>query len=185
MFSHGTLLFDTDLEKMLKAINPRQVKIESKAVQSVRNFVANIRELLPVDMDIQTLKGAILRGVFKMADIPTYNLSESDWEQIRTIAATRYQSWEWNIGRSPHFNVQKSERFPVGKLDVRIDVDKGRIQAAKIYGDFAGRRDVAGLEAQLTGLRYDPDALAAALEDVDIEPYFGKLPKADFLALIY
>jgi lipoate-protein ligase A len=185
MFSHGTLLFDTNLEQMLKAINPRQVKIESKAVQSVRNFVTNIRELLPVDVDIQALKAAILRRVFGTAATPTYDLTGPDWEQIRAISANRYRMWQWNVGRSPPFNVQKSQRFPAGKIDVRIDVDKGRIQAVKIYGDFAGRRDVAGLEAQLIGLRYERSALAAALEAVDIMPYFGELPKRDFLALLY
>lgn len=185
MFSHGTLLFDTNLEEMLKAINPRQVKIESKAVQSVRNFVTNIRELLPVAVDIHVLKAAILRHVFGTDAVPTYALTDSDWEHIQAISTSRYRTWQWNVGRSPHFNVQKSQRLPVGKIDVRIDVDKGRIQAVKIYGDFAGRRDVAELEAQLVGRRYDRDALAAALEDVDIVRYFGELPKRDFLALLY
>ncbi|HEX6383735.1 MAG TPA: lipoate--protein ligase [Anaerolineae bacterium] len=185
MFSHGTLLFDTNLEEMLKAINPRRVEIESKAVQSVRNFVINLRELLPVGMDVHGLKKSILRGVFQTADTPSYDLTDSDWEQIRSISANRYRTWEWNVGRSPHFNVQKSERFAVGKIDVRIDVDKGRIQALKIYGDFTGQRDVAGLEAQLIGVRYDRDALAAALADVDIAPYFGDLPTDDFLTVLY
>jgi lipoate-protein ligase A len=185
MFSHGTILFDTNLENMLRAINPKQAKIESKAVQSVRSFVTNIREHLSVDMDIAQFQQALLAGIFGGDEIPTYQLTDSDWEQIREIAMQRYMTWDWNYGRSPAFNIQKSEKFPVGKLDARIDVEKGYIQAIKIYGDFSGQRDVAELEMQLTGLRYDADAVAEALADTDLEPYFGPLEKEIFLRLLF
>jgi lipoate---protein ligase len=185
MFSHGTLLFDTDLAVMLKAINPRRAQIESRAVQSVRNFVTNIRELLAEPLDIHAFKAALLDGIFAGQPAPTYELSAADREQVREIADERYRTWAWNFGRSPAFTVQKSDRLTVGKLDVRVDVDKGRIRAVKIYGDFAGRRDVAELETQLAGVRYEPQALATALEGVDIRPYFGDLPTAEFLRLLY
>ena len=185
MFSHGTLLFDTDIAKMLKAINPRQIKIESKAVQSVRSFVSNIRELLPVEMTIMELKLAILAGIFEQREAPAYELSEEDWEQVRRISEERYMTWEWNVGRSPRFNVQKSERLAVGKVDARIDVEKGLIQNIKIYGDFAGRREIAELEARLIGVRYDADALTEAVQDIAVQPYFGGLTKEQFVELIY
>lgn len=185
MFSHGTLLFDTNIAAMLKAINPRRVKIESKAVQSVRNYVSNIRELLPEDMTITELKQAILAGTFGGNQIPTHELSEEDWDHVRRISADRYGTWEWNVGRSPRFNVQKSERFAVGKVDARIDVDKGLIQSIKIYGDFAGKQEIAELEARLIGVRYDPDVLAETLQDSNIQHYIGGLTREQFLEMIY
>jgi lipoate-protein ligase A len=132
MFSHGTLLFDTDIREMLRALNPKQVTIESNAVQSVRNFVTNIRDLLPSDMDVGQLKQELLRGIFGSDDIPAYSLEAADWEQIRQISAERYGTWDWNYGHSPKFNIQKSERFPVGVIDVRMDVEGGLIQG--IFG---------------------------------------------------
>ena len=185
MFSHGTILFNTNLENMLRAINPRQVKIESNAVQSVRAFVTNIKEYLSDEMDIAALQQALLVGIFGQEDMPMYTLTAADWEQIREIAMQRYMTWDWNYGRSPTFNIQKSEKLPVGKLDVRIDVEKGHIQAIKIYGDFSGQQDVAELEMQLTGLRYDAELLAEALANTDLEPYFGPLEKETFLKLLF
>lgn len=185
MFSHGTLLYDTNIEHMLKALNPRQHQIESKAVQSVRNFVTNIRELLTEDMTIEALKMVLLHGIFGDGQIPTYELAPADWQQIETIAEARYRLWQWNIGRSPNCNIQKSEQLPAGKIDVRIDVAEGHIQAIKIYGNFTGIRDVAELEQALVGSRYDKKAIADVLQDVDITLYFGELDTADFLALLY
>jgi lipoate-protein ligase A len=185
MFSHGTILFDTNLEQMLKALNPRQAQIESKAVQSIRNYVTNVREWLGEGVDTYGLRQALLQGIFGGGEIPTYQLTAADWQGIRQLSAERYANWEWNYGRSPRCNVQKSERFPVGKLDARIDVDSGRVQSLRIFGDFAGKRDVNELEVLLAGVPYDRDALAAALDGLDITPYFGELAKADFLNLLY
>ncbi|MCA9896588.1 MAG: lipoate--protein ligase [Ardenticatenaceae bacterium] len=185
MFSHGTILFDTNLENMLRAINPRQMKIESKSVQSVRSFVTNIREHLSEEMRIDQLRQALLAGIFGQDDIPAYPLTDSDWEQIREIATQRYMTWDWNYGRSPSFNIQKSEKLSVGKLDARIEVEKGLIQAIKIYGDFSGPQDVAKLEKQLTGLRYDRDEIAKALTAIDLALYFGAIDKKAFLDLLF
>ena len=185
MFSHGTILFNTNLENMLRAINPRQVEIESHAVQSIRSFVTNVRDYLSEEMDIVQLRQALLTGIFGSGEIPTYQLTDADWEQIREIATQRYMTWDWNYGRSPAFDIQKSEKLPIGKLDARIAVEKGRIQAIKIYGDFSGERDVAELEMRLTGLRYESGALAEALADVDLTPYFGSLEKDAFLNLLF
>lgn len=186
MFSHGTLLFDSHLETLLKALNPRQLEITSNAVQSIRAFVVNIRELLPADMDIHRLKQALLREIFGDTAVPTYQLTPADWEKINDLSASRYQTWEWNVGRSPRFNVRKQDRFEgVGKIDMRIEVNKGLIEQITIYGDFAGLQPVAELEQRLIGVRYDPDALAAVLEPVDISGYFGSLEKDAFLRLLY
>lgn len=186
MFSHGTLLFDSHLETLLKALNPRQLEITSNAVQSIRAFVVNIRELLPADMDIHQLKQALLQEIFGGTAVPTYQLTPADWEKINDLSASRYQTWEWNVGRSPRFNVRKQDRFEgVGKIDMRVEVNKGLIEQITIYGDFAGLQPVAELEQRLMGVRYDPDALAGVLEPVDISGYFGSLEKAALLRLLY
>lgn len=185
MFSHGTLLFDTDLAEMLRAINPRRVKIESKAVHSVRSVVANIRELLPRDMTLDDLRNALLRGIFGDGPIPTMVLSPADWSQIEEIAATRYNLWNWNYGRSPRFNVQKSARLPIGKVDARIDVEAGCIRAIRLFGDFSGQEGVSALESRLIGVPYNRERLMAALEDADLDVYFGRMDAATFIDLIY
>mgnify|MGYP002861860002 CR=1 FL=1 len=91
MFSHGTLLFDTNLEHLLKAINPRGMVIESKAVQSIRNFVTNIRELLPQDMTIDELRQTLLHTLFD-GNVGEYELTAVDWQQIEKIADARFRS---------------------------------------------------------------------------------------------
>jgi lipoate-protein ligase A len=185
MFSHGTLLFDTDLEAMLRAINPRQIEIESKAVQSVRSFVTNIREWLPGEMTLADLRAALLEGLFAGGRIESFDLDDAAWREVQAISAARYANWEWNVGRSPESNLQKSARLPAGKVDARIQVEGGRIRSVKFFGDFSGRRDVAELEAFLSGVVYDRAALAAALADLPLGDYIGRLEVAELVDLLY
>ena len=75
-------------------------------------------------------------------------LTNEDWEKIHKISEERYQKWDWNYGKSPKFNLQASHRFPVGSIDIRLEVNKGNIENCKIYGDFFGVGDVAEIETK-------------------------------------
>jgi lipoate-protein ligase A len=185
MFSHGTLLFDSDLETLLKALNPWQVQIESKAIQSVRSRVTNIRELLDKPLTMAEFKEALLLGLFDHQPPPTYDLSPADWEKIHQIAVDRYQQWDWNYGRSPKFSVHKSARFPAGQLEMRIIVKRGRIETIEVGGDFAGRQEVIEMTKLLVGAAYNRQALVAALTEIDQKPDVSVLSQDELLDLLY
>ncbi|MGG0739035.1 lipoate--protein ligase [Niallia taxi] len=186
MFSHGTLLFDSEMDHIVSALKVRKDKIESKGIKSVRSRVANISEFLKVQISIEEFKSLILNYLFEGEEnIQEYVLTEQDWENIHAISKERYQNWDWNYGKSPRFNLQHSHRFPVGQVDVRFDVAKGIIKNCKIYGDFFGVGDVSDIETKLTGLRYDRSELEKALEETSIKHYFGNITKEDFIHLIY
>jgi len=186
MFSHGTLLFDSEMDHIVSALKVRKDKIESKGIKSVRSRVANITEFLREKMEIEEFKRLILAYLFEGEEnIQEYVLTEKDWENIHALSKERYQNWDWNYGKSPKFNLQHSHRFPVGQVDVRFDVAKGIIKNCKIYGDFFGVGDVSDIENKLIGLRYDRSELEKALEETSIKHYFGNITKEDFLHLIY
>jgi lipoate---protein ligase len=186
MFSHGTLLFDSEIESVVSALNVKKDKIESKGIKSIRSRVANISEFLSEKVTIEEFRSLLLKNIFEgMNEIPEYVLTEKDWENIHELSKERYQNWDWNYGKSPKFNLQHSHRFPVGQIDVRFEVDKGVIKNCKIYGDFFGVGEVQEIEEKLTGLKYEKSQIAAALEEIEIKHYFGNISKEDFINLIY
>jgi lipoate---protein ligase len=186
MFSHGTLLFDSEIESVVSALNVKKDKIESKGIKSIRSRVANISEFLKEKVTIEEFRSLLLKNIFEgLEEIPEYVLTEKDWENIHALSKERYQNWDWNYGKSPKFNLQHSHRFPVGQIDVRFEVNKGIIENCKIYGDFFGVGDVEDIENKLTGLKYDRSQIADALEEVDIKHYFGNITKDDFINLVY
>ncbi|MEH7583048.1 lipoate--protein ligase [Priestia megaterium] len=186
MFSHGTLLFDSEIENVVSALRVKKDKIESKGIKSIRNRVANISEFLEQKVTVEEFREMLLRYIFDGEEnITEYKLTEKDWETIHQISKERYQSWDWNYGKSPKFNLQHSHRFPVGQIDVRLEVNKGKIDACIIYGDFFGVGDVQEVQGKLTGVRYEKASIEQALEDIDIPHYFGNITKEEFVELIY
>jgi lipoate---protein ligase len=185
MFSHGTLLFDSEMENVVSALKVKKDKIESKGIKSIRSRVANISEFLPEKMTIEEFRSTLLDYIFDGSDVEEYVLTEEDWENIHELSKERYQNWEWNYGKSPKFNLQHSHRFPVGQIDVRLEVNKGSIENCKIYGDFFGVGNVEDIEDKLRGTRYERKEIAQALEGVDIQHYFGNITKEEFVELVY
>ncbi|WP_430493905.1 lipoate--protein ligase [Rossellomorea marisflavi] len=185
MFSHGTLLFDSEMENVVSALRVKKDKIESKGIKSIRSRVANISEFLEEKMTIEEFRSTLLKYIFNDSDVEEYVLTDEDWNRIHALSKERYQNWDWNYGKSPSFNLQHSHRFPVGQIDVRLEVKKGTIENCKIYGDFFGVGNVDEIEEKLTGIRYERNEIERVLEAVDIQHYFGKVTKEEFIDLVY
>jgi len=186
MFSHGTLMFNLNIDAVVDALKVKKDKIESKGIKSVRSRVTNILPFLKEEITIEQFKLEILKSIFGDEDqINYYELTDEDWEKIHEISRNRYQTWEWNYGKSPRFNIQKTERFPSGGIDIRLEVNKGIIEEAKIYGDFFGVGEVTDIEQLLIGVPYSREAIAEKLGNIDIAHYFGGITKEDFLKLVY
>ncbi|MCY8809051.1 lipoate--protein ligase LplJ [Bacillus atrophaeus] len=188
IFSHGTLLLDSAIDNVVSALKVKKDKIESKGIKSIRSRVANISEFLDDKMSTNEFRIHLLHHIFNTNDItkvPEYKLTEEDWKIINKISEERYQNWDWNFGKSPKFNLQHSKRFPIGSIDLRLEVKKGIIEDCSIFGDFFGVGDVADIENALIGKQYERKAIADALEGFDMKHYFGKIGTDDFLELIY
>ncbi len=189
MFSHGTLMLDSEIENVVSALKVKAEKIQSKGIKSIRSRVANISEFLEEKITMEEFKALLLRHIFNVDsvdEVPKYKLTEADWKKIHEISKSRYQTWEWNYGKSPAFDIQNSKRFEgVGSIDVRLDVAKGVIKDCKIFGDFFGIGEVADIEEKLKGATYNRDGIEKALADVDIKHYFGRIDKEDFIKLVY
>lgn len=162
---HGTILFDTDMSVLEKAINPSKIKMESKGIKSVRARVTNVKEYLEKDMDILAFKKGLAQEF--LSSCTQYNLTEKDKEQIEKLIVEKYSNYEWNIGRSPKGKNTFVKKFDFGIFNFTFDTENGLIKNATIHGDFFNKKDLSGLTATLEGVRYEKSALLTALKKVD------------------
>jgi len=186
MFSHGTLMFDTEVDAVVSALKVSKEKIESKGIKSIRSRVANISEFLQESMSVTEFRNAILHSIFEGEEnVRYYELTDEDWKNIHELSKERYGNWDWNYGKSPKFNIKHSHRFPVGGIDVRLHVEKGIVQDANIYGDFFGVGDVSEIEQAIIGSKYERASLDEAIAGIDIPKLLGGITTEEFLKLIY
>ena len=186
MFSHGTLMFDTEIDTVVSALKVRKDKIESKGIKSIRSRVANISEFLEEPMTIEELRLEVLKSIFDGEENIKYKeLTEEDWANIHELSKERYANWDWNYGKSPKFNMQHSHRFPVGSIDVRLQVNKGMIEDIAIFGDFFGVGEIEVIHELLRGVQYNRQSILEALAEVDVPTYLGGITSEEFVQLIY
>jgi len=157
---HGTLLFETDLEQLEKSILPPRLKIQDKAVQSVRARVGNIREHLPADYSVsQFRKGfkSFLLDYFQISEI--HSLSPTDKSEIEKLADEKYKQWEWNYGYSPAYTFQNE----VDGISVKLSVKNGIIKGVEIEGEL---ENLSSLKEKLNGTPHNPNRIKNVLTSV-------------------
>ena len=181
---HGTILFDSDLTVLSKALNVSSLKLESKGVKSVSSRVTNLRPLLQKDVDVKEFIDTLHNSIDEQFNLTTYILSDEDILGIETLIQQRYSTWDWNYSKSPPYTMRVEKRFDmVGTIEVLVNVKESSIEDISFFGDYFGEDD-SSLKSILKGTRLLYNDLIAALEKVDIDIYFKGLDKMDFIELL-
>ncbi|NLB53642.1 MAG: lipoate--protein ligase [Syntrophomonadaceae bacterium] len=183
LLHHGTILFDCNLEEMVRALNVSQEKIISKGVKSVRSRVTNIAEHLHEPMNIKLFKEILTQTVFAGQKHEQYKLDGHEREAVLKLKENKYSTWNFIYGSSPPFNVVKKAQFEWGNIKVHLNIKKGLIEDCAIYGDFFAGKDIAELACHLRGIKYQESSLKACLETIDITSFIPSAKREEILEL--
>lgn len=180
---HGTLLFDSDAAMIAGALRADPAKFASKSTKSVKSRVGNLKDHLPDGTTIQDFWDA-LRTELMDEDAVTVTLTEEELLSIRSLADSKYRTWEWNYGQSPDYAFKNRRRYPGGTLEVRMDIHRGIIRKIRFYGDFMSTSSLDGLTRELAGIPRQREALLEVLSRYDIPALFGSITAEEILETI-
>ncbi|RHW59179.1 lipoate--protein ligase [Clostridium botulinum] len=171
---HGTLLFNSELENLVKALNVDNDKILSKGIESIKSRVTNIKEHVKEDIFMEEFKEILIENIFiwNKSSLKEYNLTSDHINEIEKLMKEKYMTWQWNYGYSPEFNYRNSKRFQGGKLEVLLNIVEGHINECKIYGDFLGLMDVSEIEKRIIRIKYGEEYIDEFLREIDIKKSF-------------
>ena len=182
---HGTLLFDSDLEVLSKALKPDPEKLLSKGVKSVRSRVCCIKNALPEIPDTEALKAAIIRHFEAGNGLKTREFTPEDMEKAEALANRRYRNDSWNYGESPAYNIRRTFRLPCGWIDLRADIRDDRIRGIRFFGDYFCTGEISDLENALSGVLWERKAVREALEAAGSERYFPDLSPEELAGMVF
>jgi lipoate-protein ligase A len=185
LMHHGTLMFDVNVEDMVRSLNVAEDKFISKAAKSVRARVTNIKDHLQPGTTLESFWQQLHHYLSNEGKDAEIMLTAAQRQEIQQIADERFASWDWTYGKSPEFNYRNSERFPGGKVDVMVDVEAGKIKNVRFLGDYLGVNDVYEVEAKLSGVRYDKVDVRAVLQSVNFASYFGTITVDELLHVLF
>mmetsp|Transcript_11012 Transcript_11012/g.45855 ORF Transcript_11012/g.45855 Transcript_11012/m.45855 type:complete len:302 (+) Transcript_11012:4012-4917(+) len=136
-YHHGTLLVDSSLERLKRSIlSPELRKISTKATDSVRSKVMNLREVvkgLTVDKVSHELERTVRTKLGISEPVITIRSADMTEEDIEEIEKLKQKSWLF--GETPKFKVSYEMDFSWGEVQVDMEIERG---GKVTYCSFAG-----------------------------------------------
>lgn len=177
---HGTMLFNTDLESLVRAITPSNEKLISKGVESVRQHVTNLSEYLSID--IEEFKTFVRQ---QMCD-EMITLTSSQVRSIEEIEK-EYVSDSFIYGNNPHYTLIKRGRtVSAGELEIRMELKNGVIKRLNVMGDYFLVGDLdKELIARLHDVPYEETAVRSALKGVRLEDIILYLSEDEWIQVMF
>ena len=114
-------------------------------------------------MTLEELKEALVKGILGSDQIKTFPIQTEDWQKIKEMAQARYHKWEWNIGGSPRFTVNRQATISAHTIQVDITISKGHIESIVFVTSSELNRPFAELAHALQGAKYDRRVLSQTI----------------------
>jgi len=131
---HGTLLYSSKLDVLNNALKTNPLLIKDKAVKSVRSEVTNISNHLDYRLSFQDFVKTIFNHLIKhYHNAPTLSLTKEETKQIQALSDKKYNTWAWNYGYSPNYELNKRIKLDNGtRIHNQIKIEKGLITTCQI-----------------------------------------------------
>lgn len=176
---HGTLLYDSDLTVLSRALRPDEEKLRAKAVRSVSSRVTNLRPHLPSVSGTEALIDALFAAVGgEWMPLPAN--TEID------ALAERNASQEWLFPQREllsRYTLARKKRYPFGTVEIALDMEREAVRELHIGGDFFGTAPVEELCHMLRGATRNE--AAARLSNLQLDTYIHGMTAEELLAELF
>ena len=106
---HGTLLFDSNLDHLKRALNAPAKHITSAARKSLTSPVTNISPHLNTRLSLKKFRVRLLESIaVRCGGIKNIHLDETDWHAIAQLSEEKYRTWDWNYSKAPAFQIKRN-----------------------------------------------------------------------------
>ncbi|QTX02593.1 lipoate-protein ligase A [Candidatus Phytoplasma luffae] len=176
---HGTILYNCNVDTMVRCITPDQEKLISKGIQSVSSRIVNLQQHLK-----GMTKAELSAYLNNYLTNKQYILNNQETNEIEELSK-KYSSSEWILGEHPQYNKKLKKHFDWGCLEILLSLSKGKIEKMFLKGDFFHKKDNS-LEflAQFENIPYTQRSLREISKKIDISDYILNSNNKDFFDLL-
>ena len=154
VLSHGTLLYNSDLNHLSLALKNRPEKYVDKSIKSVKSKVANINTYLNSDLSTLEFTQMLLKAIMSDVDLNT-NLNLEEIKNINRLSDEKFKSWEWTYGYSPPYNFRNTMNIINDEIEFTIEVNKGIIKNIEINCIGNNQNHYRNFFDSLIGIKHD------------------------------
>lgn len=131
MLSHGTLLVNSDLETLNKILEVKKLNFVSKSTSSTRSNVTSLSAFKGQELSVEEVISGISKELKYSFNVVKQELTGKDIEAVHKLIAEKYNTFEWNYGRTHDFEVE-SDSIP----HIKVSVKAGLLHEVIIGGEI-------------------------------------------------
>jgi len=95
--THGSLLYDTDIDNLTSVLIPNTEKLQPKGIASIRSRVTNIKPYANEKYTTVEFFDFLKKGLLAETQYRTYELSKDELIKAEKIKSEKYGNSEWNM----------------------------------------------------------------------------------------
>lgn len=160
-YHHGTILINSDIERLSRYLTPPKAKLETKGVKSVRARVINLSELVP-SLTCDTMKGYLFSAAEDVYNISPEFIDEMRDEQISDLY-DHFRDPEYIYGLSIPFNASCKGQSCFGNIELKLCVKNGYITDLVLFTDSLDPEMPDVLRETLISVPFDLSSISSAL----------------------
>ena len=124
LLHHGTILYDADLSVIDEALIKHNSNIEGLQIKSNKQSVINLKDVLN-ESNIDEITNALINEVASQENFNRNKIcfSSDEIREIEDLSKNKYQSPEWNFGKTPLFQT----RIEYKNRYLMLKIDKGKV----------------------------------------------------------
>jgi len=161
---HGTILFNTDLEKLQNCLTPEK-EYTGKALASVRSGVGNIAPLLSENIDTNQFAEKLAGWLVDFyPESNRYNMQPEEADAINQLSETKYKTWQWNFGYSPSYTFTVNVPVHSGILPLSIKTENGKFVNIEFQEEIQDN-ELSSVLKSMTGLLHKEEDIDKFVEN--------------------
>ncbi|HCY06179.1 MAG TPA: lipoate--protein ligase [Erysipelotrichaceae bacterium] len=127
-YHHGTILINSDLEKLSKYLQVSKSKLKANGVNSIKSRVDNVSTFVK-DITIETVKNDLKEMVSKIYWLPIEEIS------IEDVNRDKYIDKNWLFRKEVESNYSLSNKFSWGEILMKFMIVDNSIENINVFSD--------------------------------------------------
>jgi len=163
VYHHGTILINSDLEKLDNYLQRESIKIKSKGIASIKSKVINLSDL-NINLDITKMQSFIKSSFIEEYGAPEF-CDKLDPEGMNELVDhyNHFSSWYWRYGVSPKFSITYNNIFDWGGVKLDITFKNSKIIEAEVFSASIDDKIKTRFVNNIVGLSFKKEELMKTL----------------------
>ena len=182
---HGTLLYQSELNKLTASLKSDPSKFIDKAVKSVRSEVMNITEVYNKNLSPKEFMLQLVSTIeHHETDANRIDFTPDEILAIEELATNKYTTPEWNYSYGPAYVFKKRGKAGKYIFVIKLTVNKGKITEININSNYPVKQIIEDLRQAVKNKYHTKSAIEDEIKEHQIDKKY-QLPISELTTLFF